>query len=175
MKTTAIRSMHNASRWLLFFMSTTLATLANAQSQQEITDQVWKPFIASFNSFDTDGFMKLHSRDVIRSSRDAKRILDWKQYDEEQRQGDLRSKKENRRRTLELRFTERLSNHNQAIDIGIYRTTSFNSKGESRAFYGKFHVVLRKENGVWKILVDTDSSENNTIGETDFNSAALME
>jgi hypothetical protein len=36
-------------------------------------------------------------------------------------------------------------------------------------------VALRKEKGVWKILVDTDSSENNTVGEKDFLAAKPME
>jgi ketosteroid isomerase-like protein len=145
------------------------------QQQKEINEQVWKPFIASFNSFDPDKFLALHSKQVVRSSRDSKTILNWDQYYQEQKQGDVRSKADQRKRMLELRFTERITNNDQAIDVGIYKTTSINSKGESRSFYGRFHVVLRKENGTWKILVDTDSSENNTIDEEDFNAASSLE
>lgn len=158
---------------LIYLILTSFAV--SAQIEKEINDQVWKPFIASFNEFDTDKFMSIHSKDLVRSSRDSKTVLNWNQYYYEQQQGDVRSKTEQRKRQLELRFTERISNTSQAIDVGIYKTTSINSKGERRSFYGRFHVVLRKENGLWRILVDTDSSESNTIDESDFTNALPLE
>ncbi|MEO7990635.1 MAG: nuclear transport factor 2 family protein [Chryseolinea sp.] len=142
---------------------------------KEINDQVWKPFIQTFNTFDAAGFLAVHSKDVIRSSRNSKEILNWEEYLKQQKAGDQQSIERGSKRTLELRFTERIANANQAIEVGVYKTTSRNSKGESRSFYGRFHVALRKENGVWKILVDTDSSEGNTISEKDFLSAQSIE
>ena len=68
------------------------------------------------------------------------------------------------------------SNKNElAIDVGIYKTTYLPQESEPRSFYGKFLVVLRKENTHWKILVDTDSSEGRTISEDDFIAANPME
>jgi hypothetical protein len=149
---------------------------ANAQDfQKEINAQVWKPFIETFNNYDADNFLALHSKNVVRSSRDSKQILNWNQYHKEQRDGDTRSKQNGYKRLLELRFTERIANADQAIDVGIYKTTSINSKGESRSFYGKFLVVLLKEKGTWKILVDTDSSEGNSITEKQFLEAQPLE
>jgi len=143
--------------------------------KKEINDQVWKPFIQTFNNFDAVGFLAVHSKDVVRASRDSKEIYNWDEYLKQQKAGDQRSIEHESKRTLELRFTERIANANQAIEVGIYKTTSINSKGESRSFYGRFHVVLRRENNVWKILIDTDSSEGNTIAEKDFLSAQSME
>lgn len=144
-------------------------------SQQEINDQVWKPFLKAFNENDTKAFMAVHSKDVVRSSRDSKEVLNWNQYFTQQERGDNADKAARRKRTLELRFTERISNKDQAIDVGIYKTTYINPDGIAKSFYGRFHVVMRKENGVWKILVDTDSSENNSISEKDYLAAAAME
>ena len=79
-----------------------------------------------------------------------------------------RDKASKRKRSIELRFSERMASENQALDVGIYKTTYFNVDGSTISFYGKFLVVLRKENGIWKILVDTDSSENGTIDEKSF-------
>jgi hypothetical protein len=158
----------------LFFQIIVLLIGAKSFSQdyrKEINDQVWKPFIQTFNNFDAAGFLAVHSKDVVRSSRDSKSILNWEEYLKQQKAGDQRSMERGSKRTLELRFTERIANANQAIEVGVYKTTSINSKGESRSFYGRFHVVLRNENSVWKILVDTDSSEGNTISEKDFLSA----
>jgi ketosteroid isomerase-like protein len=144
-------------------------------STQEINEQVWKPFISSFNERDTKSFMTVHSKDVVRSSRDSKTVLNWEEYNKQSEKWDQQEKKSQSRRQLELRFTERIAGKDQAIDVGIYKTTYIQPDGKTRSFFGRFHVVLRKENGVWKILVDTDSSENNTISEKDFLAAATME
>jgi hypothetical protein len=48
----------------------------------------------------------------------------------------------------------------KAFEVGYYKTTSTNTvTGEKRTGFGKFHVLLRKENGVWKILMDADAYE----------------
>lgn len=143
--------------------------------QKEINDQVWKPFISAFNNLDANRFLAVHSKDVVRSPRDSKIILNWSEYLKQQQEGDRRSKENATTRTLELRFTERIANAAQGIDVGIYKTTVMDKEGKNHSFYGRFHVVLRKENGIWRILVDTDSSENQTIGEKDFMAALAME
>jgi hypothetical protein len=55
----------------------------------------------------------------------------------------------------ELRFIQRIASNDKAFEVGYYKTTSTNkSTGEARTGHGKFHFVLRRENGTWKILVD---------------------
>jgi ketosteroid isomerase-like protein len=136
--------------------------------QKEINEQVWKPFITNFNEHNTDGFMAVHSKDAVRSPRDAKVVWNWGDYKQQQAKGDQRDVVEKRKRSLELRFTERISNKDLAIEVGVYKTTYFLPNGETQNYYGRFHVVLRKESDTWKILVDTDYSEGGTIGEKDF-------
>lgn len=152
---------------LLFISASSFAQVV----QKEINEQVWKPFIRSFNEGNTEVFMNLHSKDVIRSPRDAKEVLNWDQYYKQTAEWNSSRKS---KFNIELRFTERISNDNQAVEVGVYKTTSTNSEGKTFSGYGRFHVVLRKENGAWKILVDTDSTEGNTIGEKEFLSAPLL-
>lgn len=160
----------------ILLLMTCFSTAAFSQSaKKEINEQVWKPFMQTFNDRDSKGFMALHSKDVVRSSRDSRKVLNWQQYSDEQTKWDEQEKAEKLKRTLELRFTERISSSDQAIDVGIYKTTYISPDGTTRSFFGRFHVVLRKEQGKWKILVDTDSSENNTISEKDFHAASAME
>lgn len=142
-------------------------------AQQEINDQVWKPFILSFNNRDTKGFMEVHSRDVVRSSIDSKRVLNWKEYHDQTLESEGR--KNQGKRQLELRFIERIASADLAVEVGIYKTSYIPETGAPRSFYGKFHAVLRKESGTWKILVDMDSSEQNSIGEEDFLAASPLE
>jgi hypothetical protein len=132
--------------------------------QKDINDQVWKPFIKGFEENNADLFMSVHSKDLIRSPRDSKKLLNWDQYRQQ-------TSKQTGIHSIELRFTERINNDSQAIDVGIYKT----SYPDHPPYYGRFHVVLRKENGVWKILVDMDSNEGGTIGEAQFLAAKPME
>lgn len=150
-------------------------SLQAQEAQREINEQVWKPFIKTFNGHDAEGFMALHSKDVVRSPRDGKVVWNWSEYFQQQQKGDQHDKDSRVTRTLELRFLERIVNNELAIDVGIYKTTYLPQEGESRSFYGKFLVVLRKENNHWKILVDTDSSEGQDISEDDFLAANPME
>lgn len=143
--------------------------------QKEINDQVWKPFIAGFTNGDTDQFMNVHSKELVRSPRDSKSIQTWDQYYSGTHAGNERRKSSNRKSQIELRFTERIASADQAIEVGIYKTTNIAADGRQNNFYGRFHVVLRKESGMWKILVDTDSSEGGTISEKEFLAAKSME
>jgi len=144
-------------------------------AQKEINDQVWKPFIKGFTEGDTEMFMSVHSKDLVRSPRDSKEVLNWEGYNNQTKAGNERRAGDKVKLNIELHFTERINNSNQAIDVGVYKTTWKSADGKSGAGYGRFHVVLRKEDGIWKILVDTDSDENNTIGEAQFLSAKPME
>lgn len=149
---------------------------STAQNFQQLTnDQVWKPFIKTFSEHDTEGFMALHSTDLVRSARESNTVLNWEQYFSNTRKSQERDKISNRKRTIDLRFTERIASEERAIDVGIYQTTYLQPDGTSQSFYGKFLVVLRKENGIWKILVDTDSSEGGTIDANSFWSAKPMD
>jgi ketosteroid isomerase-like protein len=163
------------TKFLILIVTITAFQTVAQEAQKEINEQVWKPFITAFNNHDTKGFMALHSKDVVRSPRDGKEVLNWNMYFKQMEKGDQRALSSNMKRQLELRFTERISNPDQAIDVGVYKTTSIKPDGTSRSGYGRFHVVLRKENGIWKILVDTDSSEGDTIGEKEFLAASPLE
>ena len=143
--------------------------------QKEINEQVWKHFITNFNEHNTDGFMTVHSKDAVRSPRDAKVVWNWEEYKQQQSQGDQRALAEKRKHALELGFTERIANKDLAVEVGVYKTTYFLPNGETQSHYGRFHVVLRKESGSWKILVDTDYSEGGTIGEKDFLAAQPLD
>lgn len=159
----------------LSFISAISQLSASQNNHKEIDAQVWRPFIQSFGALDAEGFLDVHSKDLVRSGRESNQILNWTGYLAQTREGNNRTRSDGSRRTIELRFTERLANDSQAIDVGIYKTTMFPKQGNSRSFYGRFHVVLRKEGNTWKILVDTDSSEGGTISEKDFLAAKPLQ
>jgi ketosteroid isomerase-like protein len=127
--------------------------------QQQINEQVWKPFIKAFNSNDDNGFSEVHSRDVIRVEQDARRIMGFEEYfnpisDAQKIKRDEWNKK------IELRFIQRIASNGKAFEVGYYKTTMENKLTKQKQVgYGKFHVLLRKESGLWKIVMDADAHE----------------
>ncbi|HEX5155553.1 MAG TPA: hypothetical protein VFW07_29125 [Parafilimonas sp.] len=141
--------------------------------QHQIDEQVWKPFIESFNNDDNTGFRKVHSLDLIRVVQDNNQVLG---YDEYLKPVDdsIKAKWGEWKHHIELRFIQRIALNGKAFDVGYYKTTSTNiSAGETRVSFGKFHVLLRTENGVWKILMDQDAKED--ADEKKFSAAQAME
>jgi len=47
---------------------------------QEINRDIWLPFIESYNELDAEKFMAIHSEDLVRVPRDAKRVFGYEQY-----------------------------------------------------------------------------------------------
>ena len=86
----------------------------------------------------------------------------------------IKAKWKDWKRDIELRFQQRIASADKAFEVGYYKTSSTNAvTGERRTSYGKFHVLLRKENGAWKILLDADANEK--TDETVFLKAVPME
>lgn len=153
---------------------------AHAQTdQQTINQQVWIPFTKAIMTQDIETFIQLHSKDVIRVERDSKQIMNYEKYASDLQKSWPAWKEsqsvEKTRYTFELRFLERISNGDQAFEVGYFKNELVNAKGEKFVSFGQFHVALRKENGVWKILVDSDSDNNRSITEAMFLSAKPME
>jgi ketosteroid isomerase-like protein len=141
--------------------------------QKQINDQVWKPFIKSFNSGDEEGFKAVHSRDVIRVMQDGQQNFGYERYFQKSPDS-VRVKWENWKKEIELRFLQRIAANGKAFEVGFFKTRSFNpSTGETRTGYGKFHLLLRKEEGRWKIFMDADAKEG--TDESVFEKATPMD
>lgn len=62
----------------ILVVAITLTTTAQSgNAQREIDEQVWKPFIESFSQNNTEKFMSVHSKDVMRVTQDDKKIINW--------------------------------------------------------------------------------------------------
>jgi ketosteroid isomerase-like protein len=165
---------------LLMIAITAFSGAAKGQSdQQAINDQVWKPFTKAIMAQDVETFIQLHSKEVMRVERNSKQVMNYEQYQdgmEKSWPGWKRSIATNKETyVFELRFLERVSNGEQAFEVGYFKNETINAKGEKHLSFGQFHVALRKESGVWKILVDSDSNNNRSITEQMFLAAQPME
>jgi ketosteroid isomerase-like protein len=127
--------------------------------QKEINDQVWKPFVQAFSNGNDEAFRAVHSRDVIRVIQDDNKVMGYEEYFKKVPDS-VKAKWKDWKKNIELRFIQRIASDDKAFEVGYYKTTSTNTvTGQKRTGYGKFHVLLRKEKGTWKILMDADAHE----------------
>lgn len=150
-------------KYVIFFVFLLSRLMVVAQNEttllKEIDDQVWKPFMQSFGKRNDTSFRSIHSREVARISVDDNSIIDYDEYFKIIPDSTL-AKYQAWKSTIEIRHIKRIVSPRQAFETGYYKTTSENIQtGEKRTGYGKFTVLLRKENGNWKILMDSDTNE----------------
>jgi len=159
----------------VFLLISNVAIAQLGPVQEEINQQVWKPFQQNYAQLDAAAFMSLHTGDVIRIIRDNDKILKGQAYAQEVQNNSSAARERGARRSIDFRFTERFAQNNHAYEAGYYKVVSSYGEGEQYTFYGQFDVILRRENGRWKIMVDSDTSKNGTLTEADFLKGEPME
>ena len=153
-----------------------LVSIINSQAQNKmhfeaIDTQIWEPFTKAFETSDYNLFGSLHSEELVRVNGNGKRIQNKESYISGYK---TRWRNNTQNQTISFRFLERIVNDQSASERGIYKLTLNPGTNQEQSYYGKFHVILKTENNLWKILVDYDSTENNSITEMSYNNAFEM-
>jgi ketosteroid isomerase-like protein len=152
-----------------------LAATAAAQPAQEVQRQiehdVWIPLMRASVAFDAEGFLAVQSRDLVRVSVDAGEVYGLDRYQREIREGFPRARARGITRQNEIRFLRRIASDSLGWETGYFRSQVRMPDGEERVRYTRFEMVLRKEGGKWKILVDQDTSDEGKITEAMFEAA----
>lgn len=141
----------------------------------ELERDIWRPFSAAIAARDAPAHVALHSAQFVRASGDLKRVQTFAQWRDDNLQMFARLAERDIRPAIAFRFSERLAGAEVASERGIYEFAATDAKGETRRYYGQFHVISRKENGRWRLLVDYDSSEGGTITEANFRAAHAID
>ncbi len=171
--------MRKAAIIILLYASTSLLLTAqeyvhDTKIEQEINEQVWKPFKKAFESNDWKTFNDLHTDDVLRvSSWSGIKVGD--EYKERVKRSYQRPTQQ--KRTIDFWLEHRIYSATMGYEVGYYRVISEEPGKDRHISYSQFHVVLRKENGVWKIAQDWDSSLVNSqrITKEDFEKGNLLD
>lgn len=149
-------------------------TAAAQDAQLEIEKDVWIPFLAASSAFDADGFLAVQAKDLVRVSTDARQVYGLARYQTEIRDGFRRARERGVKRVSEVRFLDRIANGDLAYETGYFRSRVTLANGEVRIRYTRFEMVLRKEAGTWKLLLDKDTTEGGTITAEAYEAAAPM-
>jgi len=153
----------------LFLFLFGFSITANSQTNNNLVEinKVWDQFCLAFESLDYNLMANIHSKKLVRID-GGRNIIDYENYikNYKTRFQETKSKKETKE--ISLRFFERISNDSTASERGIYQLTNNKNTSKEKTYYGQFHVILIKENGIWKILIDYDSNEANSINEKNY-------
>ncbi len=127
-----------------------------AQTAQETIDaQIWIPFTKAWETNDGEAYNAIHSDDVWRIN--PGRLLIGEEY----RKRNLdRMTGQSSGKSIEFSFETRIVNGENAYEVGYYRITAPSEEG-NQYYVGRFHVALKKIEGVWKIVQDWDTDEIN--------------
>lgn len=142
---------------------------------ESINKEIWQPFSLAYQNLTAETYVNLHSREFIRAMGDSKGVKNLEQYAQSVYTFFDNIKNNNAKIQIGFRFTERIANEYSASERGIFELIVLKANGEKTAYYGKFHVFLRKENNHWRILVDYDSNENGSITKENYDAAFGME
>ena len=163
---------------IIFFIG--LFCLTNTFAQQKerletINKEVWYPFCKAFETLDYTILAKIHSKSLTRVTGGSGNITSYSDYIEGNKNSFQKKRQQGNTSHLTLRFFERITSENKATERGIYRNIHNKNTPDERISYGQFFVLLQKEEGVWKILLDYDSNEKGTIGIENFNKALAID
>lgn len=159
---------------LLCLLLVTCVRAGGDDAHLQIERDVWIPLFAASNAFDAEGFLAVQSKDLVRVSLDSKEVYGLSRYQREIREGFKRARERGVARKSEMRFLERAASEDLAYETGYFRSQVTLPDGQERVRYSRFEMVLRKEGGKWKILVDKDTADGGRITEEMFRSATPM-
>lgn len=129
----------------------------------DIDRQMWIPFVEGVNTDNPELYVPIHSRDFHWVAPGAKgRVMNYAEYDLDSRQVMERRKKANERSEVEIRFLERNIRESFAAEKAIIRFTLVKEGQAPQTSYGIAHYFSRKEDGVWKMLMQYGSTEKAT-------------
>jgi uncharacterized protein (TIGR02246 family) len=132
---------------------------------KQIDEQLWKSFVEAYSSRNTKRYLALHTDDVVRITKGG--IRKGKEFRESIRESF--AKKNQPKRTIEFKHEHRIHEQEIAYEIGYFKITYFQNEKEE-TYFGRFSVLLKKENGRWKIAQDWDVNQINgePITEKDY-------
>ncbi len=152
---------------ILFLVVFTNQSNSQSLNNMKEINKVWDKFYQAFDSLDYQPMAEIHSKKLMRIS-GGKKITDYETYINNYKTIFKKAKGNNILNNISLRFFERINNDSIASERGIYKLIRSENQENKQIYYGQFHVLFIKENNIWKILMDYDSNESNSIGEQDY-------
>ncbi|MBO0323129.1 nuclear transport factor 2 family protein [Muricauda sp. CAU 1633] len=130
------------------------------ETLEAIKNDVWIPFMEAYDQSDSQKLKSIHTEDIVRVTQDQNLIETGESY--LTNFGQFVESVKARGSQLGIAFailsTAMDDGGELAYQTGYYRFSSRHGEDQDFAVrgYGQFHVGLKKENGSWKIWLDSD-------------------
>jgi len=161
---------------LLLTFFTLISSLAQDVEtiQNEIDQNLWKPFKTAFQTVDGPALNSLYADKVLRVTPNG--IDTENKFKDSNLKRFEKNIETNTSVQLDFWFDSRHTNSTTSYEVGFYRMNLSNADGEN-IIYGQFHIVLEKIDGTWKITQDWDTTEINgtSISAVDFEKQKPLE
>lgn len=149
------------SKVILTLIALFLAGLAFGQvrskTEVEIDKEVWDNFKEAYRTNDAALYNSIHTDKVLRITPGGIRIGEEYRKSNEKSMG-----RPNRTpRTIDFVFQHRVHEETVGYEVGYYKVVYYKDDQPDRESYGRFHVLLKKVAGQWKIALDWDSDDIN--------------
>lgn len=147
-----------------------------SETLEAIKNDVWVPFMEAYDQLDSNKIKSIHSKDIVRVTIDQNNIETGNPYLDGF--GGFIESMKTQGNKLGIAFAILSTATNATGDIayqrGYYRLSSQGQGDETLQIrgYGYFNVGLRKEDGIWKIWLDSDS--HTAISHDDFTNAEIV-
>ena len=140
--------------------------IAQSSIEEEVNEQLWKPFKQAWENRDWKAYNNLHTDDILRITKNW--IKQGKAYKDHNRE--RYSEPSEVVRNIDFWMEQRTYSDDVGFETGYFKITTLHKSGDKDVNVGRFQVVLRKEQGLWKIAQDWDSDTINGVklSEKDF-------
>lgn len=141
----------------------------------ELNRDLWVPFSEAYADQDAEAYLALLAPEFVRVVGDRKQVQNFTEYATAVRRSFAGWQDREDKAGISFRFLERIVRGNLASERGVYELTLADNDGNVERIYGQFHVIARKVEGRWRMIVDYDSSEGGMIDRASFLAAAAQE
>ena len=138
----------------------------NTEIENEVNEQLWKPFKKAWEQRNAKAFNNLHTDDVLRVSKWGVRL--GNEYKDQITES--YKKPDTQKKTIDFWFEHRLYSGNTGYEVGYLKIVVEEDGKGPRQSFSRFHVVLKKVEDQWKIAQDWDTNDinGNAVTEVDF-------
>lgn len=143
---------------------------------EAIRDDIWIPFMESYEELNPDKLKSVHSKDIVRIRIEQNQIETGEKYLKRFGSFLQRTKQDSGKTAIAFAILSTAIDESTTIayQTGYYRY-SLKRKDEAELSvrgYGYFTVGLKKESGTWKIWIDSDKQTD--ISEKDFQAQEIL-
>ena len=141
----------------------------------ELNRDIWRPFVAAYAALDLEAFRDIHSPDLVRVQVGSAWIGGRDEYIADTAPRFEKARTLGDRFRISFRFDDRIIAAALAYERGVFELTIERPNDPDITFHGRFDTVSRREDGVWRFILDKDDDEGGAVDATTYADAVAID